>query len=154
MGEKEIRQFISDFHNRIRKTDPFVTQVLQAHFEVEGLIDRVLKAIAKSPEHLELKRNRSFAQRVRWIRAFGPMGDDKRWQLLLALTNLRNNIAHKPDGPERKGALRKLREKLARSRLADNSILDEQEWRDYNLVFTASMESSLFLGEIWGHVGK
>jgi hypothetical protein len=60
------------------------------------------------------------------------LGEDARWELILALNSLRNKVAHKFDGPERKKALQKLRKELTRHVLIKQ--LNEQEWPDYNVV--------------------
>jgi hypothetical protein len=52
-------------------------QFSSSHLEVEEQLDLTLAAIAKAPKHLDLERNPSFTQKVKWIRAFGPMGDDQ-----------------------------------------------------------------------------
>jgi hypothetical protein len=118
------------------------TAVLKSHFLVEEQLDAVLEAVAKNPKHLELKRNPKFEQKVKWVRAFGPLGHDHHWQVILGLNALRNKVAHKFDGPERKTAISNLRNDFRR-------VLDpgqnDKGLLDYNLVLAASMLSIAFL---------
>ena len=50
--------------------------ILQAHLIVEQDIEVTLEVLAKSTKYLELNRNPAFTQKVKWIRAFAPLGDD------------------------------------------------------------------------------
>jgi hypothetical protein len=146
MDTKDIRRIVGDIHDRIRKIDPFVTQVLQAHFLVEEFVDLLFEAVPKNPKHS--KRKPTFAQKVKWIRASTPMRNDKRWRLLWAFNALRNNIAHKPDGPERIEALRNLRKEFERYLKSDGFDFDDQEWKDYNIVLASCSESRLLLAAV------
>jgi len=154
MSEEEVAKFLAGFSRRISEIDRLATAVLKAHFLVEEFLDRALAAAAKSPKHLELERNPRFAQKMKWLRAFAPLGDDSRWELVSALNNLRNKVAHKVDGPERKEALQKLRKELAPHVKKELSVLNEQRWPDYNIVLAAAMESNLFLTQVRTEVGK
>jgi hypothetical protein len=73
------------------------------------------------------------------------MGDAEDWQLILAINNLRNKVAHKFDGPERTAALRNLRNEFHRSWKANGAIINDAEWPDYNMVLVSSMNAIAFL---------
>jgi hypothetical protein len=45
-------------------------------------------------------------------------------------------------------ALQNLRKELSQHVWIEQSILDEQEWSDYNVVLTAAMHSNIFLTAI------
>jgi hypothetical protein len=150
--KEQITEFLDRFSDRISKIDDLATAVLKSHFEVEEQLNETLALLAKSPKHLEGKP--SFFQKLRWVRAFGPMGDDKRWQLVLAFNELRNKIAHKPDGPERKKAMQKLRKELADSALVPLPIADEQRIRDYNVVVLSAIFSIALIVQVRDQIGK
>ncbi len=95
-------------------------------------------------KHLE-HRSAKFAQKVKWIRAFAPQGDDQSWELILAINTLRNKVAHKLDGPERAEALQKLSNELDRSFKADGSVASNPNLDDYKIVLISSMNSIAFL---------
>jgi|SRR5271165_6921276 len=142
----DLKPLVDEFDKQISEIDQLATAVLKTHFLIEEFIDLILEEVARNPQHLELER--PFIQKVKWIRAFAPMGDDERWQLILAINTLRNKVAHKFDGPERKAALQNLRKELI------CCIFNEQEWRDYDLILAAATESRLFLVEIRNQIGK
>lgn len=91
--------------------------------------------------------NPKFIQKVRWIRAFAPLGDDARWDIILALNTLRNKVAHKFDLTKRQEALTKLRAQFSQSTLF---VHYEQEWKDYNVIFGACVEALVFLLQVRG----
>jgi hypothetical protein len=154
ISEEEMKQLIDPFHERIRKIDPLVTHVLQAHLIVEEELDATLRAVAKNPRHLGLNRNPKFEQKVKWIRAFAPLGDDGHWEVILAINRLRNKVAHQFDGPERKTALQNLRAQFNQFVSIDKSALNEQEWKDYNVVLGACVYSIFFLVQVRDELRK
>jgi hypothetical protein len=141
-SKEGIAKLLEDFHKQISEIDRLATAVLKAHFLVEEQIDSVLEVVAKNPEHLGLERNPRFTQKVNWIRSFGPLGDNDYWRLILAINNLRNKVAHKFDGPERKQAITNLRNEYRRILEPDPN---DAELRDYNLILVVSMFSIAFL---------
>jgi hypothetical protein len=150
--QEQINEFLNRFHERISAIDQLATAVLKSHLEVEEQLDLTLAVVAKNPKHLE--RRPSFFQKVRWIRAFRPMGDDKRWQLVLALNDLRNKVAHKTDGPDRKGAMQKLRKELADSGLVTSRIGKEQQAKDYNVVLLSAIYSNALIVQVRDQIRK
>ena len=84
---------------------------------------------------------------MNWLRAFAPSRDaqEKYYALIEAINNLRNKVAHKFEGPERDKALRNLRVRLNPFLSDDECVSDKNDWRDYNVVATASMLSIAFL---------
>jgi hypothetical protein len=146
----QIQEFLDDFHERISAFDLIATAVLKSHLEVEILLNAALDVVAKNPKHLDGKP--SFFKKVKLLRAFGPLGDDKRWQLVLALNELRNQIAHKPDGPERKKAMLKLRNELGK--LASGPVGDERKTKDYNVVLLSAIHSNILIFEVRERAAK
>jgi len=138
----KLKRLIREVHEQISKIDPFVTQVLQAHFLVEKLIDAILDALAKSPEHL--RRNSSFGSKVRLIRAFAPSGNDEHWDLIAAMTSVRNEVAHKFYGPKRDEAMSKLRKVLEDLASNDNDSA-EIVGADYDVLLVCTAELQSFL---------
>ena len=151
---EDLAQFVEQCKERLSAIDQFATAVLKSHFLIEEQIDAVLEATAKNPKHLELERNPRFIQKVKWIRAFAPLGDDKQWQLILAINTLRNKVAHKFDGAERKNAMVNLRQEFFQQARDDRHFLNEQEWRDYNVVLSVCMQSIMFLTRIRKEIEK
>jgi len=139
-NSEDLRGLLKRFHEQISEIDRFATAVLKAHFLVEEQIDSLLEVVAKNPKHLEGRP--SFDRKVKWIRAFGPLGDNEHWQLILALNTLRNKVAHKFDGPEREAAIANLRNEFRQVMEPDPK---DKELRDYNLLLVASMFSVAFL---------
>jgi hypothetical protein len=92
-----------------------------------------------------------FARKIKWLRAFGPLGDDDRWGLIEALNTLRNKVAHKFEGPERDQALRNLRIQVNRC-MPDIDFVSENNVKDYHLVVVACMYSLALLLDVQHHI--
>jgi hypothetical protein len=151
--EAVLKRFVEEFSKQISAIDRLATVVLGAHFILEKQLNEILQALARTPKQLDLE-NARFVQKVKWVRGFGPMADDKRWELVSIFNQLRNKVAHRPDGPERKEALQKLREELRHHLVADDSLRDVQEWGDYNVVVLAGMLCHILLLAIQREVEK
>jgi hypothetical protein len=154
ISAEDVSQLVHRLHQKLSAIDQLAVAVLKSHFLVEEQIDAVLEATAKNPKHLELEKNPRFVQKVKWLRAFAPLGDDERWQLILAINTLRNKVAHKFDGPERKNALMNLRQELGQRIRVHDHAFDEQILQDYDVVLSASMWSINFLARIQQEIEK
>ena len=124
------------------------TAVLNTHFLLEAKINELLESVAKSPKFLQLESNIPFAQRVKWLRAFAPFGEDKSWELVLAINRLRNKVAHKFDGRERKKALQDLRNEFAPTLERSGLVSNVNEWPEIFVIQAAGRESYRFLSRI------
>jgi len=137
---EKVRDLLERFHKQISEIDRFATAVLKAHFLIEEQVDLVLETLAKNPKHLG--QNPRFDQKLRWIRAFGPLGDNEYWDLIRALNTLRNKVAHRFEGKERREAIANLRKEFRRvlePGQTDNELIP------YKLVLIVSMFSIAFL---------
>jgi hypothetical protein len=108
LDQDQIQRLVAYYRDRLAKFDQLGTSILTSHLLIEEFLDEALEAVAKNLKYLG--RNPSFDQKVRLVRTFGAMGNDDRWQLVLAINELRNKVAHKFDGPERTEALQKVRD--------------------------------------------
>jgi len=142
LNPEDTTELVNQFSAQIRRIDPLVTTILKAHFEVERCLDDVLGAVAKEPKYL--KGERRFAQKMRWLRAFAPLGNDQRWEVVEAFNEVRNNVAHKPEGEERKKTMRRLHETLVR--LIPEAV-KVRPFADSFVVLASAMEAILLLSD-------
>jgi hypothetical protein len=143
---EEVKGLIESFNKHIGEFDALATTVLKAHFLVEKRLVQLLQSLARCPDYLELGRTTGFDRKVKLLRAFAPLGNDGRWQIVAALNTVRNNVAHKADGPERKQALQKLRETWKPFLRGNPDASDE--WADYNILVAATLECFAFFSTI------
>lgn len=135
----------------ISQIDPMVNKVLRAHFLIESVIDAILDDLAESPNYLG---KFWFNQKVKLVRAFAPKGDAKEWALILALTNLRNEVAHNFQGPKRDKALEKFRTDVEKF---DPNYVDPGHTIDQVIVHCTKQSRGFLnslLGEIRGRKGS
>lgn len=133
----------------INQIDPTVNKVLRAHFLIESAIDAILDDLAESPNYLG---KIWFNQKVKLVRAFAPRGDANEWSLILALTDLRNEVAHNFQGPNRVKALERFRtdfEKFMRSN--DPNYVDPGYTID-QLIVHCTKQSRAFLNSLLGEI--
>ena len=139
-----LKEFMERFHKRIFEIDRFATTVLKAHFLVEEELDSVLDSIASKPKKMASERNPTFDQKLKWIRKFHPLlRDSEYWRLIAAFNTLRNKVAHKFDGPERKRAIENLRKEY---REVVNPDPKNKEFSPEILVLAIGAFSVTFLG--------
>ena len=148
MINKGYMRELEEFDKRISEIDQFATMVLKAHFLIEEQLDATLEAAAKGPKYLDLERA-TFAQKVKWVRAFAPEGDNFIWPVIVAINTVRNKVAHHPDGSERKNAMENLWRAWERTfAQASGRKPDRQDWYDEHLILVASMDSIGLLKQI------
>jgi hypothetical protein len=140
-------------NQKISQIDPFVNRVLQAHFFIEELIDSILKALAKNPDHLELHRYPAFSQKVKWIRAFGPSGNAKEWELISALTSVRNKVAHKFKDPNLDRALKDLRIAFEKFMKSNDPIYVYPKHTNEQLIVFSTKRALGFLKSLLVEIG-
>jgi hypothetical protein len=154
LSQKDIKLTVDYIYEQITKIDRIATAVVKCHLEVEEQLHKTLEALARSPKYLDLTDYTGFARKMQWLRAFGPLGDNDYWQLIEALNNLRNKVAHESKGPKRDEALQELRNQLNRHLKGDECVSDQNTWKDFNVIMAASVLSIGFLCEIREQIQK
>ena len=151
-NEEELKQYIADFEQKVWEIDFLATIAIRSHLLLEEELDSVLEAIAQNRKHLDLEAR--FHQKVKWVRAFAPSGDDERWQLVEAVTLVRNKAAHRFAGPEREKALQNLRKIIPKFLPADIDPSTEQTLANEYMIQIGSMISVFLLHEIKDQISK
>lgn len=148
--EEAIRGLVSHFHDLLReRLDVADTALLKAHFLIEERLNKLLTDLALQPNRVKL--DIEFYVKVKALRAFAPLGDDVRWELVEGIGTLRNGIAHPEDPEKKQRALRQLRELWKRELGKDESLHD---WGDYNVILGATMHSIAFLSAVGTEIEK
>jgi hypothetical protein len=131
--DEEDRKFIDKFHEDLSQVDEAAQLVLNAHFSVEKPLGAFVESIFFHPKYI---RNRfTFVNRVRIARAYTTESHDRfEWDVILALNEMRNVIAHRGDGEARVAALEVVRKEILRSYNED--IKKEAENANYRRVLT------------------
>jgi hypothetical protein len=89
----EHDEFYQNYRQALLRISTLTQMVLNAHFDVERTLDRFIERTFHNPEHV---RNFKFADKIRVIRAYAPIGEEAQdWQVIIKLNELRNEIAHR-----------------------------------------------------------
>jgi hypothetical protein len=152
MSLEDAKKILADFDRIMSTIDPLANAVLKGHFEIEEQLDFVLEKLATNPRFLELS-GAKFVHKVKWLRAFGPLGNDDRWDLVEALNTLRNKIAHRFEGSKRKEALQNLRIQVKRF-LPVIDFVSENNVTDYQVVVTACFCSLALLLDVQNQIAN
>ncbi len=106
----EAEEFYRNFTAKLRAVDDLANIVLKGHLIVEQDIDEIIAGYFFQPQYLLEDRTLGFERKVRLLRAVAYLNRDHQdWELLLLYNSLRNEIAHKGDGPKRKAKLDRIR---------------------------------------------
>jgi hypothetical protein len=112
----EGEKFYHEFATQLRAIDDVANIVLQGHLLIEQDIDEAIEGYFFQPQYLLDDRTLGFERKVQLLRASTYLHpDEPDWELLLAFNSLRNEIAHKRDGPKRKAKLERVRNLILKS---------------------------------------
>src|SRR5690242_6197962 len=102
--EKETEpnsKYFAEFKKPFDEVDELTQSVLKGHLIMEGAIDNILSLMFFHPELAQRARLR-FGQKVEIVRAYALQEHNNSiWKLVAAISELRNEIAHKLEGPRR-----------------------------------------------------
>lgn len=152
LPESDVGRIVGHFHDLLRdRLDSLDTAVLNAHFLLEEQLDELLGELALQPNRLNLKV--PFDVKVKALRAFAPIGDDPRWDMVETINKLRNGLAHLHGRDDKEKALNKLREIWKREIEKDQPFV-EQDWLDYNVTLGVTVTAIGFLSAVRTEIRK
>src|SRR5262245_11439416 len=92
MDNEPPDNFIEEFRKQLGHVDEFVALVLNGHLEIEGHLDDNLKHFKQNYRPADY----GFYRKVDFLRAYRTNPDQEaEWRVMLALNDLRNQIAHR-----------------------------------------------------------
>lgn len=123
----KIEKYQALFQDQLNKIDGLALIVLKSHLIIEGVLDNILAKIFFHPEHLGRVQ---FFQKIQIVRAFAlRRAELNMWSLILAINELRNDIAHNLTEDRRALKVAKLRE------IYNREIEDKKAERGVNEEF-------------------
>jgi hypothetical protein len=130
----------AQFRKHFEEIDELALAVLKSHLIMESAIDNIIGLIFFHPD-LVLDARISFFVKVQMVRAYALHESEMTiWKLVLAISELRNEIAHNLEGKKREKRLAAVR----------NLYLAEahKNYPDHLIVILASTLCTGFLGEM------
>lgn len=132
-------EFFEKFSKEIREVDEVVNVVLKGHLLVERALDRIISLIFFHPDYI-LNGRQSFERKVQIARAMSLNAHDHHhWDLILSVNSLRNEIAHKHPGDERKKKTERVRQASVESITSKASELHRNDTDSGIIIFACSM---------------
>ncbi|WNV10966.1 hypothetical protein [Tardiphaga sp. 709] len=134
------------FKKHFEEIDELALTVLKSHLIMESAIDNIIRLVFFHP-NLVLDARVSFFMKVQMVRAYALHENEMTiWKLILAISELRNEIAHSLEGAKRETRVASLR-KLYLSEAPD--LADRhKDYPDHLIVVFASSLCTGFLGEM------
>lgn len=137
-------KYVQQFKKHLEEMDELVQIVLKGHLIMESAIDNIIALIFFHPE-LILDARINFFLKVQMVRAYALHEKDMSiWKLVLAISELRNEIAHNLDGKKREARLAAVR-KLYLSEAPDFAEA-HKDYPDHIIVLLACSMCTGFLG--------
>jgi hypothetical protein len=103
---KHLDKYSEQFREHLREVDELAQTVLTGHLIIENALENVIALIFFHPEHLRL----NFERKVQVARAYALNKNKKTiWNLIMAVNETRNAIAHSLPGDRREKKMAQLR---------------------------------------------
>ena len=109
---QHLEKYLADFEKHFAGVDELDMVVLKGHLLIEAALDNVITAIFFHPEYISNGRF-GFGQKVQIGRGYCFRKDKlPMWNVMLAVNNIRNEIAHNLEGSKKQNKLNQLRRLL------------------------------------------
>ncbi|WP_271532223.1 hypothetical protein [Bradyrhizobium sp. CCBAU 25338] len=146
-------KYVQQFQKHLAEVDPFILVVLKSHLIMESVVDNVIRLIFFHPDIL-LDARMNFFHKVEILRAYALREDEMSiWQLMHAIAELRNEIAHNLEPKKRESRIAKVR-KLYLSEASPEHAKEHKDAEDGEIVIYASSLCTGFLGEFEKDIGS
>jgi hypothetical protein len=149
MAEKDDPRdgkYDAQFRKHFEEIDELALAVLKSHLIMESAIDNIIELIFFHP-HLVLDARISFYVKVQMVRAYALHESEMTiWKLVLAISELRNEIAHNLEGTKREKRLAAVRNLYLSE--APHYAEKHKNYPDHLIVILASSLCTGFLGEM------
>jgi hypothetical protein len=139
-------KYYQQFKKHLEEIDPFIPVVLKSHLVMESAIDNIIRLIFFHPDYI-LETCMNFFHKVGILRAFALREDEMSiWDLMLAIAELRNEVAHNLEPKKRDPRMEKVR-KLFLSEVMPETAKVHKDKPDDVIVILAAGFCTGFLGE-------
>lgn len=146
-------KYVQQFKKHLGEIDPLILVVLKSHLVMESAIDNIIRLIFFHPDIL-LNARMNFFHKVEILRAYALREDEMSiWQLMHAIAELRNEIAHNLEPKKRESRMAKVR-KLYLSETLPECANEHRDAEDGEIVIYASSLCTGFLGEFEKDIGS
>src|ERR1700751_4473412 len=139
-------KYYQQFKKHLEQIDPFIPVVLKSHLVMESAIDNIIRLIFFHPDYI-LDARMNFLRKVEIVRAYALREDEMSvWDLMLAIAELRNQVAHNLEPKKREPRMKKVR-RLFLSEGSAEAAKVHNDTPDDVLVILAAGLCTAFLGE-------
>lgn len=139
-------KYAQQFQKHLAEVDAFILVVLKSHLIMESAIDNIIRLIFFYPDIL-LDARMNFFHKIEVVRAYALRENEMSiWQLMHAIAELRNEVAHNLEPKKREARMAKLR-KLYLSETSPEHADTHKNAEDGEIVIYASSLCTGFLGE-------
>jgi hypothetical protein len=142
-----LNKYMESFQKHMAEVDEFEHVILKGHLIIEGVLDNVIALMLFHPEYLKLARF-TFYQKLQLGRAIGLRKNKKSiWSLVLAINEVRNEVAHNLVGAKREKKINQLRGLLLKE-LPPDLVETRQDYPDHAIALLACTMCVGFLGTL------
>jgi hypothetical protein len=132
------------FKKHLEGIEDFILVVLKSHLVMESVIDNIMRLIFFHPDYI-LDARMNFFHKVGIVRAFTLREDEMSiWKLMLAIAELRNEVAHNLEPKKREKRMRDVR-KLFLSEVLPETAKAVKDKPDGVIVILAASFCTAFL---------
>jgi hypothetical protein len=144
---EHLNRYIDEFKKHMMAFDELALAVLKGHLIIEGVLDNIILVMFFNAEHIANIRF-GFANKVQMARALA-LRQNKRpiWDLISAINELRNAIAHSLTGERRSNKMEQVRQKYFEE-APKSYTKDHQDAPDHHIVVFACAFCVGFLGTL------
>ena len=137
--DDRAKQALKTFEEHLSEIDEVTHTVVKAHLIVEEALNRGLEVAFPNSQYIT-SLNLRFYQKVRLLRAVsGKYHDELVWELVLALNELRNAIAHSLSSPRIQEKARALRTSYFRAAEGYPELDEQKKQPDHMIVAFAAV---------------
>jgi len=142
-----IKKYTGLFERHLQELDGLIIIILKAHLIIEGALDNIIDLIFFHPKYVHDARL-GFSNKVAIARAYGlRKHENVMWEMILTINTLRNKIAHKLDGKERRVKMDELR-KLYIAEAGSDLRKRAKDAEDNEIAFYACAMCTGFIAEL------
>ena len=140
-------KYVQQFKKHLDEIDEFIQIVLKSHLIMESAIDNVIRLIFFHPDII-LDARINFFLKVQIVKAYALHESHMSiWNLMLAIAELRNEIAHNLEGKKRDARMTNVRNTYY-SEISPDMAKAHKDYPDHVIVIMASSLCTGFLGEM------
>lgn len=146
-------KYVQQFQKHFAEVDAFILVVLKSHLIMESAVDNIIRLIFFHPGIL-LDARMNFFHKVEILRAYALRENEMSiWQLMHAIAELRNEVAHNLERKNRESRMAKVR-RLYLSEASPEHAEAHKNAEDGEIVIYASSLCTGFLGEFEKDIGS